>query len=285
MLVPRFSDGALNETGFRAILEFLAVKNITRMVVNGATGEYCLTTPRNLARLLAICRDVLPNGTELLCGIGAPALPGCLELGRIALDAGAGTLLLPMPYFFPYSQDDLESFCTTVAANLAAPILLYNLPAFTTPLELCTVHKLIASVANIIGIKDSSGSLSILRGLAGSDATRLVGDDSVLVAALAEQIAEGVVSGVAGVVPELITFLYDRRDSPDYSRGAALLAELIQHLSVLPVPWGLKLIAECRGLAEATFLQPLSSTRAAQALEFRGWFSPWWPLAERVVKT
>ena len=285
VLVPRVSDGAINERGFRGILGFLPGKKISRIVVNGATGEYCLTTPRDLARLLAICNETLPGDAELLCGIGAPALPGCLELGRIAMDAGARALLLPMPHFFPYSQDDLQSFCTAVAGSLDAPVLLYNLPRFTTPLELETVRSLTASVANIIGIKDSSGSLSLLRGLEGSGAARIVGDDSVLVAAVAEQVADGVISGVAGVLPELITFLYHERDSPDYARGAALLAELIRQLSVFPVPWGLKLIAECRGLAEAGILQPLSSARAAQACEFRAWFSRWWPDAEPVVNT
>src|SRR5437016_3936047 len=133
VLVPRVSTGAVNERGFRGILEFLLGKKISRIVVNGATGEYCLTTPHDLARLLAICNQTLPGDAELLCGIGAPALPGSLELGRIAMDAGARALLLPMPHFFPYSQDDLQSFCTAVAGSLAAPVLLYNLPKFTTP--------------------------------------------------------------------------------------------------------------------------------------------------------
>src|SRR5262245_28619681 len=284
VLVPRSSDGAIDERGFRRILEFLESRGLSRIVVNGATGEYCLTTPPELARLLAICNENLSGSFELLCGIGAASVPGCLERGRIALDSGARTLLLPMPYFFPYSQDDLESFCRAVAGNLNAPVLLYNLPAFTTPLELATVQSLIAAVPNIIGVKDSSGSLSILRGLAGSGASRIVGDDSVLVAALREQAADGVVSGVAGVLPELITFVYEQRDSPDYARGTALLAEVIQRLSIFPVPWGLKLIAECRGLAEAVFLQTASSVRANQACEFRAWFSQWWPAAEPMVK-
>src|SRR5437867_1547336 len=95
VLVPRFSDGAVNERSFRAILEFLPSKKITRIVVNGATGEYCLTTPRDLARLLAICNETLNSQVELLCGIGAAALPGSIERGRIALDAGSRALLLP----------------------------------------------------------------------------------------------------------------------------------------------------------------------------------------------
>ena len=154
----------LDEGGFRAILEFLRGKGLTKVVVNGATGEYCLTTAPSWRSMLAICRETLPGG-EVLCSIGAAGLAGCLELGRVAIEHGARALLLPMPHFFPYSQDDLHAFCAAVAARLDAPILLYNLPRFTTPIELETVRGLIDSVPNIIGIKDSSGSLAILGGL------------------------------------------------------------------------------------------------------------------------
>jgi 4-hydroxy-tetrahydrodipicolinate synthase len=282
VLVPRLPNGELNEVGFRAIVEFLREKGLSRLVVNGATSEYCLTTAPELARMLTICRDTQPPG-DVLCSIGAAGLAGCLELGRIAMDHGARALLLPMPYFFPYSQDDLYAFCAAAAGRLDAPVLLYNLPRFTTPIELQTVRCLMDAVPNIAGIKDSSGSLALLGGL-DSGACRIVGDDSVLVAALDAGLCDAVVSGVAGVLPELIAFLYDRRDSPAYPRAVDLLTELIRHLSVFPVPWGLKLIAECRGITAAWFSQPLSATRSAQASEFREWFPAWWAQCRNVVE-
>src|SRR5260370_3095721 len=102
VLVPRLPNGELNESGFRAIVEFLRDKGLSGLVVNGATGEYCLTTAPELARMLAICRETLPQA-DVLCIIGAAGLAGVLELGRIALDGGRGALLLPMPHFFPSS--------------------------------------------------------------------------------------------------------------------------------------------------------------------------------------
>ena len=127
VLIPRTPDGELDIGGFRAILEFLRGKGLTKIVVNGATGEYCLTTAPELARMLAVCRETMPAG-EVLCAIGAPGMAGCLELGGIAIDHGARALLLPMPHFFPYSQGDLQAFCAAVAARLSqrgANILLY----------------------------------------------------------------------------------------------------------------------------------------------------------------
>ena len=274
VLIPRLPDGALNENGFRSILEFLRGRGLTNIVVNGATGEYCLTTAPELVRMLAICRETMPDG-EVLCSIGAAGSNGCLELGRVAIEGGVRALLLPMPYFFPYAQQDLHAFCTTVAAHLDAPILLYNLPRFTTQIELETVRSLIDSTPNIVGIKDSSGSLAILGGL-NSGACRIVGDDSALVAALDAGVCDAVVSGVAGVLPELTTLLFHQRNSATYPAAVELLNDLIGHLSAFPVPWGLKLIAECRAITPAWFSQPLSPARAAQANQFREWFPARW---------
>jgi 4-hydroxy-tetrahydrodipicolinate synthase len=117
-----------------------------------------------------------------------------------------------------------------------------------------------------------------------SGACRIVGDDSVLVPALDAGVCDAVVSGVAGVLPELTTLLFEQRNSAAYPQAAQLLSELIRHLSAFPVPWGLKLIAEFRGITPAWFSQPLSAARTAQADELRAWFPGWWARCESTVQ-
>jgi 4-hydroxy-tetrahydrodipicolinate synthase len=178
-----------------------------------------------------------------------------------------------MPYFFPYKQDDLEQFSRSVAAAVSVPVMLYNLPQFTTGLKKETVRTLITDVPNIIGIKDSSGSLEILSHLTEHkvDACRIVGDDAALAAALRADVCDGVVSGVACVAPELIRALFDNR-----SAGAEqALNELIAQLRHFPTPWGLKFIAQARSILKATFPVPLSPERKVQGERMEQWFSPW----------
>lgn len=86
-------------------------------------------------------------------------------MAAVAESSGASGLLLPMPWFFPYEQQDLEMFCREVASSTRLPILLYNLPQFTSGLTKATVRGLIRDVPNIVGIKDSAGSVEIVRDL------------------------------------------------------------------------------------------------------------------------
>lgn len=277
--VPRHTDGRLDEVSFRRHVEFLMARGIRGVALNGATGEYCLTTHEELARLLAVTRDASGGRLDVICGIGAAGIQDCVRSGMLAVEAGAEALLLPMPYFFPYDQDDLSAFCREAARQLRAPILLYNLPQFTSGLAPETVFELIGDCENIIGIKDSSGSLDILRALTKADsvACRMVGNDTVAAEARQEQVCDGVISGIAGVLPELILDLFESDTaSVDFARGARRLQEFVEHIDGLPTPWGLKWIGECRGIGPATFSQPVSPRRREQGKEVQKWFEPWW---------
>lgn len=285
VLVPRDSQGELDEAALARELGFLVDSGIRNLVFNGATGEYCLSAPWDVERCLQIAKATLPGEVSFLCGIGAAGLPETLMLGRMAIDSGSKALLLPMPHFFPYEQDDLAAFVRVVASELSAPILLYNLPNFTSELEIETIKRLILECENIIGIKDSGDSLAILRALteARIGASRIIGNDALLSQALTEGVCDGVVSGVACVLPELIQALFTcSPSSTEFRAATAHVAEFISRIDVLPVPWGLKAIAEARGIFDATYLQATSARRAKQIDELRAWFHGWsWNLARQ----
>jgi 4-hydroxy-tetrahydrodipicolinate synthase len=183
-----------------------------------------------------------------------------------------------MPYFFPYSQDDLVAFTTKVAGELESSVLLYNLPQFTSGLDPKTSLELIQSCRNIVGIKDSSGSLETVRLLSAEapDACRIIGNDGVLAGALRENLADAVISGVACVLPELISQIFDigKTDplSPRWNAMITILDEFIGQLDTMPTPWGIKIMAEARGIAKASFPLPLSERRRHLAQELSTWF-------------
>ena len=259
-------------------MEFLLKAGVDGIVLNGATGEYCLTSTEELGTMLYRARAVGGATMKLIASVGAADTRETLLRVGIATSAGADGLLLPMPYFFPYEQQDLMAYAEETAKYSTLPILLYNLPSFTTPLEPLTTLKLVTEQAQIQGIKDSSGSLNTVRLLKdrAPRANRVIGNDSALHAALAEGLCHGVVSGVSCVLPELMLALFseamkDARSGRSLQLKAAL-DSFIGWLVKLPVPWGLKVIAAERGLARAEFALPLSYARKELIQQFLIWF-------------
>jgi 4-hydroxy-tetrahydrodipicolinate synthase len=284
VLSPRLADDSIDTEALTKLIRFLVSKEITTFAINGATGEFCLTTPEHLQVLLSTVAAASDGKARVLCGVGAPGTAGTIALGRVAERNGVDALLLPMPCFFPYQQEDLDIYCREVASAINLPILLYNLPQFTSGLEKETVRTLITEVSNIIGIKDSSGSLDIMRDLTDHDvdACRIVGNDSILAPARLENICDGVVSGVACALPELILELYAQNPQADTERftaSANLVTEFIERLKRFPTPWGLKWILEARGVINATFSQPVTPHRLEQSEALARWLSAWLPNA------
>jgi 4-hydroxy-tetrahydrodipicolinate synthase len=278
VLTPRTDTDSVAEEQFRHNLYFLLARGIRSFALNGATGEFCLTSPAELERILANASPITNFDGQFVVGIGTPGYTTSVELGRMAADAGAKAVLLPMPYFFPYEQSDLRAFVTRVADALSIPVLLYNLPQFTSAIAPQTSLQLIREHENIAGIKDSSGSLETLRLLTaeGVDCCRIVGSDTALGRALEEGVCDGVVSGVACVLPELIQRVFaggiSAPDSLEFRAANDHLEALIEEINVLPVPWGLKVVSEERQLGPAKFALPIAPERQLQIAQLRTWF-------------
>jgi len=276
VVTPRDENGNLSESGLQTWLDYLVDRGIRGFAINGATGEFPLTSADELKRILKVVSGVLNGRAEFMVGVGAGDVKTTCRLGDIAIEAGAKGLLLPVPGFFPYAQDDVVSFVRAVANSLRAPILLYNLPQFTTGIHPQSTLELVSQCENIVGIKDSSGSLDTLRLLRDEcpEACRVVGNDGALPAALNEGLADGVISGVACVLPALIQGMFENGARGIVSDAMlSALDQFIRQLDTLPTPWGLKVIGEALGIAKASFPFPLSERRQLQREEMTEWFS------------
>ena len=99
----------------------------------------------------------LPRDCALLVGIGAPSMRHAIELGETAMEAGSRALLLPMPMFFRYQQEDLAAFPATSPVRFARPACSTTCRISPTASIPTTVVRLLREEAFIVGIKDSSG--------------------------------------------------------------------------------------------------------------------------------
>ena len=278
VLSPRSTEGELDEISFRQQIISLNRFGLRGYAINGATGELPISSDADIDILVRAARAETPDA-EILCGIGANDLRLTIKRAKIAQRAGAHAVLLPMPCFFPYRQDDLTAYISAVASSIELPILLYNLPQFTTGLNVETVLSLFEKHSNIVGIKDSSGSLDIVRAMtsAGLPNARLIGNDSALAPALTEGVCDGVISGVACSLPELMSSLFATGgQGTSFEQKSALLNEFIDHLGALPTPWGLKVTSAARKFTSESYPFPLSAEREAETSSLRDWFHSWY---------
>jgi 4-hydroxy-tetrahydrodipicolinate synthase len=281
VVTPVLHDGRLDLPALDRVIDFLAEAGVSGICILGATGEYPHFDTADRKTVIARAAARLPRGCALLVGIGGPSMGHVIDLGRAALDAGSTALLLPMPMFFRYEQQDLEAFSVRVSDTLRAPCLLYNLPGFTNGLAQETALTLLRTAEFIVGIKDSSGEgenlAAFAQARAGHAWSLLVGDDRLFYAGLLAG-WDGGISGVAGFCPELLVAIHRsfvQKRPAEAARLQGLLDELISHIAPFPTPWGIRIGLAARGIPTGPLPLPLTPARQQQIAEFSGWLPEW----------
>lgn len=281
LVTPIDALGRPDLGAFDRVIEFVLQRGVDGVVIGGGTAEYPhFDVAARAALAQRAVEQVAGRGLVITC-VGTSSVFSTLALARKAADAGSDILLLPMPHFFHYSQDDLITYTQTVCAAVPTPFLLYNLPSFTGAIMPSKAIRLMRTIPNLIGIKDSSGRrqnlLPLAKAIERPGSSVLVGDDCLLLDAL-QAGWHGTVSGIGCFVPELILAIYRSYRAADVERASALqntLNALIKEVVRLPIPWGVRVGLEVRGISNGPMHLPLSRVRTQQIEVLREWLREW----------
>ena len=218
----------------------------------------------------------------VIAGVSHSTLSGALQLADDAIHAGADALMLMPPYFFRYGQGEVEQFYRDFARETsdAVPILLYNIPVFTTGIEIPTVRRLFET-GRFAGIKDSSGDwpyFEELLALKRELRFALFGGPELLVGRALHAGADGIISGCACAIPELVVALARAVTAGDRALADALDARRIDFATwaaQFPWPVAVRRAVELRGQKSGPLAVPLSPANQQVLDDFSAWFRDW----------
>lgn len=288
LITPYGSNYRPDLGAMQELISFAVSHGVEAICIGSTTGEfvhYSVEVRKQMLACAASCASV-----PVIAGVSYPTFDGALDLARAAAESGACALLLMPPYFYRYAQEEVRAFFIRFAEERPAglPVLLYNIPVFTSEISTESARILLSS-GRFAGIKDSSGSLDFFQRLKAlrsqHSLTLLVGDDKIFTEARTQG-ADGVISGVSGVIPELVIAIDKALQAGLFSRAQTLdrrLREFIAWLDRFPAPIGLKLALAERGLPAGGHTAVLSPERVRLADQFRGWLRDWLPMVLREV--
>jgi dihydrodipicolinate synthase/N-acetylneuraminate lyase len=257
-------------SGLLDLLDFLAEGGVTGVSLFDQTGEFLNYSFAERQRLLYL--GAKRSRVPLLCGVSHSTFDGALQLADEAISSGADGLMIMAPYFYRYSQRELETYFVEFARETgdAVPILIQNLPEATSTLEFDLMRRLIET-GRFAGINDSSGDWNLFESLIQLKRQMpfalLAGSDRLAARALREG-ADGIVSAAACAVPDLMTRL---------PQASNVLTDFLDRLEKFPFPVAIKRAVEIRGQKSAPPLTPLAPENEAALNEFSAWFKGWLP--------
>ena len=214
VITPLTTDGRFNERAMRRLITYLLDGGVHGLFVVGTTGEFYGLSPEEKRDIFRVTVDEVRGRVPVYAGTSGITTREAVALTRLAEDCRADAVSVLTPMFLTPSQPQLVQHYQAIAASTSLPVILYNNPPKTgVNLTAATVARL-AETPNIVGIKDSSGDMTLtaeyIRLTRGrSDFSVLVGRDTLIYAALCHG-AAGSIASCANVAPRLCADIYDR---------------------------------------------------------------------------
>jgi 4-hydroxy-tetrahydrodipicolinate synthase len=256
IVTPMHEEGELDLDAFRNLIDWHVREGTDGIVVVGTTGESPTVDFDEHFLLIRTAVDHAAKRIPVIAGTGANSTREAIELAAYAKQVGADFSLSVVPYYNKPTQDGLYRHFRVIAEAVDIPHIVYNVPGRTVAdLQNDTTLRL-ASIPNIVGIKDATANLE-----RGADLLRrrpadflvFSGDDATALALMLLG-GEGVISVTANAAPRLMHEMCAATLDGDIRRAREInnrLLGLHRHLfceaNPIPVKWAVQQMGLIKG--------------------------------------
>lgn len=267
LVTPFTSNGEIDFRSLKKLLKHTA-RGVDYYVVMGTTGEAATLSKSERQSVLDFVRGNNPKDLPLVYGIGGNNTREVVEQVKSTDLTGVDAILSVSPYYNKPSQEGIVRHFKAIADASPVPVILYNVPGRTAANMTADTTLRLADHANIVGIKEASGSLEQCMRIARDKPKdfMLISGDDMLTVALYAMGGIGVISVLANAYPVIFKKI---RDFAAASKIVKANAELFKLLDVNPLmyeesnPVGLKAVLENMGICTTEVRLPLAPASVA----------------------
>ncbi|MEP0821424.1 MAG: dihydrodipicolinate synthase family protein [Ignavibacterium sp.] len=275
LITPFTVDGEIDRAAYRANLRRWKDRQMAGWLVAGSNSEAVFLSYEEKLHLIELAAEQA-DGRTIIAGTGQESARETIRFTNDAARAGAQAALVLTPFYYrdQMTGEALIAFFTEVAEASKIPILIYNVPKFTSLNVELEVLERLSRHPNIIGIKDSKGDAEQLRRFRnGLDRSFqiLAGTASVWFPALAMGIKGGFLA-LANCCADECAQVQAFWDEGRHEEALALHNKLLPVNHVVTVAYGvpgLKYACGLRGLDPGHLRNPLQPLGDSQKKEIQ----------------
>lgn len=215
ILTPVDAEEHIDEVKMREQVDYVIEGGVSGILAFGSNGEFYVIEEEEMECGLKIIVDQAAGRVPVYFGIGAISTKKCCRLAKMAAENGASGISILQPMFLKPTEAELQLHFETIANTVPElPVLLYNNPGRVGyNISGNLVEKLATGVPNIVGMKDTSGDITLtaefIRRTRHADFKVFGGKDTLLYASMCHGAVGGVCTA-ANFMPELITDVYNK---------------------------------------------------------------------------
>lgn len=166
-VTPFGKDGLFNRKAYEQHVGWLAGFDASVLFAAGGTGEFFSLEPSEIPEIITAAK-ASAGSTPIVsgCGYGTRI---AVSIARSAEKAGADGILLLPHYLMDASQEGLYQHIKTVCQSVGIGVMVYNRDNSILSAE--TLARLCEACPNLVGFKDGSGDIGLVRKI-----TAIMGD-------------------------------------------------------------------------------------------------------------
>lgn len=230
-IVTPFLEGEVSYSYLTKNIEKLNKSGIKGVIVLGSNGENVFLSEEEKFNVVKTVMKSASKDLQIIVGTGCESTRETIILTNKLANMGADAALVVTPSYYGSKMNDeaLIDYYSKVANKSEIPILLYNVPKFTGVNISANAVSVLSAHQNIIGMKDSSGSVNLLGQYLNSINSNfdvLVGTAGALLGALTLGCIGGVLA-LANIVPEKCVEIYQLVQEGNIKKARELQLRMI----------------------------------------------------------
>jgi len=213
LITPVDDEECIDEAALRRVVDFVLDGGVHGILALGSNGEFFGLPHEEQEKAVTIIVDQVQGRVPVYAGIGAISTKECVKLARKFEQCHVQAITLLPPMFISPNEEEMYTHFKTIAEAIALPILIYNNPDRLMVNISANLIKKLASIPNIVGVKDSSGDLALtaeyIRRTRDKGFKVMAGRDILILGSLVYG-AVGCVASTANFAPALVVEIYDK---------------------------------------------------------------------------
>lgn len=219
---PLTEEARLDEKGLQKLVRHVLDGGVRGLWALGSTAEFPALDERERRVIIDICKQEANGKVPVIVGITDLDFATILRRAEQAAGAGADACFATLPYYYTLDFGESVQYLKKLAKASPLPFVFYDNP-FSTNVRFDAAGMLeIASIPNLVAIKDSAGDfrrfLEVTNSISNdSNCVLLQGLDQLVGPSLLLTEAPGAITALASIMPTLFVQLFHAAESNDLS--------------------------------------------------------------------
>lgn len=266
LITPFTSEGSVDYDALKRLIEYQLANGADFLCILATTGEAPCLTQQERDDITAFIRERVAGRVPILKYCGGNNTAAVVEEIKTTDWTGIDGILSICPYYNKPSQEGIYQHFKAIAEVSSLPIVLYNVPGRTgVNMKPETIVRLANNFANIVGVKEASGSMEQVDEIIKNKPHRfdvISGDDALTFSMVASG-AAGVISVIGNALPKEFSRMIRLEFNGEYEPARKIHHKFTELYSLLFIdgnPAGCKALLNDMGMIENVLRLPLVPT-------------------------